>query len=221
MKRVDPLCIGGGALLSVALMSHHPIAHGADFAQVLQSLVKIAPLSAWIHGGMLAALFLILVGLQGLVELLPRERRMPRCAWLLFAMGSISFGAAAIVNGFVVSRLAERYVEQPPSAHERIRPVFHLCHEVNQSLAEVGTMACALSVGMFSLVLWQCLPRVRLLAVVGLAFAVVACLGLLSGHLSLHWHGMTAIVIGQALWLVALAVSWRRCVRSASALSRG
>ncbi|MBK9388314.1 MAG: hypothetical protein IPN34_26130 [Planctomycetes bacterium] len=91
-----------------------------------------------------------------------------------------------------------------------LRPILRLCHEVNQSLAELGTSACALGIAACSLALLSRGPRGRGLGLAGLALAFLALLGLSTELLVLHLHGMGAVVLAQALWLLALAFSLRK-----------
>jgi hypothetical protein len=198
-----------GALASVALMTHHPTASGSDLAAVVQSLARIAALSAFVHGGMIAALGALAFGFQGALRALGPARPALRAAWLCFASGALFLCGAAVTNGFVVGRLAERYVGTDGATLESLRPILRLCHAVNQSLAELGTCALAMGIAACSLVLLSRGKRGRSLGLAGLALGLLTVLGLTSDLLVLDVHGMGYFVLAQALWLLALAVLLR------------
>lgn len=204
------LAMGIGALASVALMTHHPTGHGADFPSFVRALAEIAPLSSIVHGGMLAALGAIAFGFQGALLCLVPSRPLLRGAWLAFASGTLAYGGAAVTNGFIVGRLATRYAREADEVIESARPLFRLCHAANQSMAELGAVASAVGIACASIALLRRGTIGHLLGGAGLLLAFATLLGLGNGLLELDLHGMGAVVLGQALWFLALAAQLRR-----------
>ena len=79
-------------------------------------------------------------------------------------------------------------------------------HSANQTLANAGTVGWGIALVLLSFGLQKQGGSARPIAWFGMLVGGVAGLGIVSGHLSLHLHGMMAVVLGVTLWCVGVAV---------------
>jgi len=79
-------------------------------------------------------------------------------------------------------------------------------HGLNQALASAGTVAWGLALFLLSLPLRRRGGLARATGWFGLLVGAAAGLGIVSGQLSLHVHGMLLVVVGTTLWCVGVAV---------------
>jgi hypothetical protein len=199
------LVLGAGALLSIFLMAHHPTAGSTGLVAAVGEIARKAALSRFVHGGLIACMGLVLLGLVGLSDALGWRLARVRLAMMAYASGFLALAGAALVNGFIVEGLAERYLGAPDGEMEGVRDLLRLCFETNQTLARAGVMGFSAGILCWSLVLLQRAGWAKGIGALGLAAGVLPAAGLLTGHLRLHLHGMTAVVLAQAVWYVAVA----------------
>lgn len=201
--------IAGGMLLAgtiatVAWMARHPTVSAHDLEGALLELAAIAEENRLVHGSIVASSVLAACGLTGLVAQLGVRSLAARAGALAWLLGLVAFAGAALVNGFLLSSLAEDYAGKPAATIEQVRPLLRLCHHANQTLAQAGTLATSAAILAWSLAL---LARgSRGLGVFGLLVGLLPIAGIASRHLTLHLHGMLAVVLAQALWSLAVAI---------------
>lgn len=193
-------------LLTVFAMAHHPTAGGESTAERLASMVRLGALASWVHGILIALVLAIFLGLLAFAARLGWSFPV-RAGAIVYGLGVVCMVGAALVSGFIVPGLAERYVDASRAAMEAAMPAFHLSHEANQALAKVGTVAMSAGIFLWSLVLVNRPGWLRALGLFGLLVGSFPVLGLLLGRLELDVHGMFLVVLGQALWQVA-AGAW-------------
>jgi hypothetical protein len=196
------LCIAAGSVLSVALMLFHPTTAGSG-AAAIEEMAREAARSGWVHGGLVALLALLLAGYAGLAHALGPRSPAVRAGVVAYLLGVLLLSGAALVNGFVVPRLAARYAGLPDPEIQPLVPLLRLCFQTNQTLAQAGTIALSAAIAAWSAVL---LRRARAIGALGLFVGAAPIVGLVSGHLRLHLHGMGAVVLAQAVWGVCVAV---------------
>jgi hypothetical protein len=182
------------ALLSIGVMTHHPVADGHGAA----GIARVAGLSQFVHGVLVALLFAGLL----LVDEFTR-RRMPdgalrRAGRTLYGAGTIALAGAGLVNGFVVPWLAVRYADG--SAAEALDVALHLAGYINRALANAGVIGWSAGIAAWSLGLWSAGGRARVLGGYGLLGAAVLVPLLLFGVLRLNVMGMLAAVAVVVIW---------------------
>lgn len=219
--RASPLLIGAGSVLSLIFMAHHPSTGASGIADAVAEMSREASISRAVHGGLIAVLSAVFLGFLGLSDYLgPRLVRV-RAASLAYGLGVAFMTLAAMVSGFLVPGLASRYAGAPVPELEALGPVLRLCYETNQSMAKAGTVALSVAIFLWS---WTLLGRgtaARAIGALGLLVGVVPVLGLAGGHLDLDVHGMGAVMLGQAVWSVAVAIWWARTRRPSSPAQAG
>jgi hypothetical protein len=205
-----------GSVLSVAAMTHHPSTAASGTAERLSEMTHEATLAGIVHGVLIALMLLVLWGLLRLAGILGWSSSRVQIGAIAYGAGVICMVGAATVSGFVVPGLAEHFVEAAPEIMESSLPVFRLCFEINQALAQIG--AIAMSVGIF---LWSWVLAagagyrrwVRGLGGLGLVVGTLPVLGLLSGSLHLDVHGMLAVLLAQAGWTICIGAWMLRLAR--------
>lgn len=204
--RFSPYFIGVGAVLSVAFMAHHPSVGSADITNAVAEMSREAAISAWAHGGLIVVIAVMLLGFIGLSDFLGFRFLRVRAATLVYGLGVILMMGAALVSGFIVTGLASAYVGEPDSVLQSLQPALRLCYQVNQTLAKAGTVALSAAILLWSWVLLGESRGARAVGVLGILVGAVPALMLFMGHLRLNVHGMGAVVLGEAVWSVAVAV---------------
>ena len=207
--RVAGTLWAASSALSVALMAIHPVARRGELADVVASIVAIAWRERLVHGGLIALMGVGLLGWWRLFERLDLRAATVRVAALAVVAGTLAYVGAALVNGFVVASLAERYARETGAALEPFRDLIRLTWEMNQVFAKAGVLAMGIALAGSGLALRR-YGGAPLLAWSGLLLGVVMAAGSASGHLQLHLHVMLAIVVGQAAWSIATAIQLRR-----------
>lgn len=209
--RSTGLIIGIGAALSVFLMMHHPSIQTRSVADAVVEIGDKAVINRLVHGGLIGLMILVFVGLIGFAEYLGWSLARVRAGVVFYFIGVACMIGAALMNGFVVTGIAATYAAQPGDVLETLKPIFVLCHELNQTLAQAGTVALSIAIFAWSLVLLGRGTAARVIGVLGLLVSAIPIAGLLSGYMQLDLHGMSLIVVAQAIWNVCVALwCWTR-----------
>lgn len=193
------------AVLQLAAMAFHPVAHGDSAAERIASIAAQAPLSAHVHGLLILlvlATWLALAQYSG-----PRAQRpLVRCAERLYGLGVAAMLGAALVNGFAVGHFAARALRAGDAALAAAPSVLLFAASLNQVLAGFGTLLLSCGIAAWALDLWRAPGALaRLVAVYGMT-AAMACWVAYLGGLRLDVAGMGAVMLAQALWYVLLGV---------------
>ncbi len=210
------LCIGIGSLSMIAFMAQHPSVESSGMADMVEEMARKAALSRLVHGALIVVMVLVFHGLMGFVEILGRHLGRVRAGTIAYAVGMGCMIGAALINGFVTAGIASSYAGRSAAELDLLRPVLQLSGEIGRTLAQTGTMALSAAVFAWSCVLLRRNRFACATGVLGLIVGVLPVLGLLSGHLHLHVHGMAGVVFAQAAWSLCVAV-WLFGVRSKSA----
>ena len=91
------------ALLEIAVMIHHPTVKAPDLAQSIVRLREVGPVSAWVHGLLIALMLAVLYGLSEFA--LWRGIRRPgiRVGLIAYAFGVGAMIMATAVSGFMTA----------------------------------------------------------------------------------------------------------------------
>jgi hypothetical protein len=197
-----------GSLATLVLMTQHPTISSHEIGPVLEQLAAIAGRNRLVHGAIIASSVLAAIGFSGLAARLGWRSLAVRAGALAWLLGLIAFAGAAIVNGFVITSLAEDYTGKAAATQDTLKPLFRLCHHANQTLAQAGTLAASVAILAWSLALWR--GGSRGLGIFGIVVGLLPIVGLVSGRLSLDLHGMLAVVLAETAWSTAVAVALLR-----------
>jgi hypothetical protein len=186
-------------------MAQHPSTGASDLAGAIAEMAREASQSRIVHGALIALMVLVFHGLVGFAGALGWPLARVRAGVIGYALGVVCLTLAALTNGFVLPALAERYADRPPAELDALRPLLALAHLASQALATTGVVAMSAAIFVWS---WALLGRGRLAAVVaavGLLTGGAHALGIVTGHLHLHVHGMLGVIVVQAVWSIGVA----------------
>lgn len=193
-------------LLSVFAMAHHPSTGGAGAAERLAEMVRESTISSSVHGGLIALMIATLIGFFTVAGRLGWRRARVQAGAIAYSIGVLCMVGAALVSGFIIAALAERYVDATPAEMEAAMPSFHLASSANQALAKTGAVAMSAGIFFWS---WCMLRGSRLqrgLGALGLLVGLAPAASLLTGRLVLDVHGMLLVVVAQSLWTVGVGI---------------
>lgn len=201
--------IAAATLLAVAMMAHHPTAHADGMSELVAEIARKSALNGFVHGALIALLGVLLFAFAEFSARPGFDRPLTRAARLAFALGVAAAMVAALINGFVVDALAQRYADADAAALESLRHLLRLCWRVNQASAAAGEIARGVAI-----VLWSCallrLGRSRMLGIAGLLLGGAPALLVLLGTLRLDLHGAMLALLAAAAWNLMLAIQlWR------------
>jgi hypothetical protein len=219
MGRAPGIVLILGSILSVAAMTHHPSTGASGTSERLAEMTREATLAGVVHGLLIALMLLVFWGLLRFAGVLGWSSSRVQIGAIAYGVGVVCMVGAATVSGFIVPGLAEHFVEASSEAMESAVPIFRFCFEVNQALAQIGSIAMSVGIFLWSWVLVASSdhPRwVRGLGALGLVVGAFPVLGLLSGGLHLDVHGMLAVVLAQAGWTICIGTWLIQLARSAS-----
>jgi len=204
-QTIAAVTIGLGAVASILLMARHPTTGARDPADVVGEIVAESATTRFVHGALIVVMWAVFLGLVELAGRLGWRRARVRGGAIVYGAGVAAMTGAALVSGFVVPDLAGRYAGSPAPELEGIAPLLRLCFASNQALAAAGVTAMSAGIVLWSTAMLSLASRARPVGLLGLIVGALPVLGLLTGRLRLHLHGMGAVIVAQALWSVAVS----------------
>lgn len=192
-SRAGAWAIVAGTIMSVALMLAHPTELGT---------MQIGPfdINVIVHAVAVLATPLLVFGAWALTKLI--DRPLGALALSFYAFGGVAIMSAAIMSGFVMTQLADA-AHTPGASRTGVdfQSLANLTHWQNQAFANVYTGLAAIAVLLWSIA-WRAAPVQRVL---GLMVGGGTLAWMLTGALTLNVHGMLAVTLGQAAWMLFAA----------------
>lgn len=192
-----------GSALGLLTMALHP-----DGSQLLRDLETYGPRTVLAHGLAIAGLPL---SLFGPVAFSARLRvvgapALGQLALLVYAAASIAAFNAAVASGFVSPMIAERYLALTGPEAELWLSLFRFNGMVNQGFAGIWVFGMGGAMLLWSLAAWRTRLLARSIAGVGLIVGGALVLFIGSGRTHLDVHTVGLIVLGQSVWMIAVAL---------------
>ncbi len=162
------------------------------------------------HALAMVSLVALLLGGLGLTAYLRGDGRLGVAAVVIFGLGVMAAVIAASISGFILPELFRKAARELPETQATWRIMAASIWAVNQTMSKVYSVAAAVAICFWSA---GCLRVGRLsrgIAIYGLASAVLVTLLIAVGHLQLDRHGMTAVVLVQAIWFVGMGAGLLR-----------
>ena len=201
-----------GAVAAIFFMSHHPHGlHGEDALAIFEQAAEHAGLIRFVHVALIGTLFVLTFGHISLAYALGLQRPLARLGLVTYAGGAAALVLAGVLNGLVFPAMAEHYVERNAADAEVAHIVTHFSFELNQALAALGTVAIAIAIGAWSLVLGRVRGAWRWIGIFGITIAAGCAAMVLSGRIQMDVHGFGSLIFAQSAW--ALAAGARLTVR--------
>jgi hypothetical protein len=191
--RAGAWAIVAGTIASVGLMVAHPTGVGA-------MQIGAFDLNQVVHAVAVVATPLLVFGAFALTKLI--DRPLGGVALAFYVFGCVAIMSAATMSGFVMTQLVEAALA-PGASRTGVdfQGLANLTHWQNQAYANVYTGLVAISVLLWSIA-WREAPMQRWLGVI-IGGGTLAWM--LTGTLTLNIHGMLAVTLGQAVWMLFAA----------------
>lgn len=194
------------ALLTVAAMSQHPHPTRGGALGFAQEFSEKATMNVVVHGSLIALISLTAVVMVRFAERLGlRERLTTRVGLAAYIVGSLSMCVAASINGLLLTRFAQRFVDAPADELAMLETLRILCKHGNFVADMVGIVSLCAAMCVWSMELVTRGPR--WLAAVGLAAGVAPLVLLSTGNMPMTVAGFATFVVLHAVWCVAVGVA--------------
>lgn len=194
------------ALLIIFSMLHHPSIQEDSAVSLSAGFSEIASIAKVMHGSII---FLLLLLLYAFVEFSGRLQAIDidsSAALIAFSGGSIAFIVAAAINGFILPSLAVEVAAEPLEIQEIFKIVAKLCMHANQFFAMFGTILSTSAIALWSVSLVKLKGMNKIVGGLGIIFALVIFVWILTGNLLLNISGMTMVTIGFCGWYLCIAL---------------
>src|SRR5450631_2005118 len=208
--RIAGATLAIGTVLEIAAMARHPSVRTSDASQAVHQIADMAVLSCWVHGALLGFTLIVAYGLSEFA--LRRDLRRPliRAGAIAYAAGIVFMLGAAMVSGFIISDLIA-YTPHASSLDLQINAqLLTLCRVLNQTWAKFGVVAMSAGIGLWSIDLLRDSAMGRMIGILGLLVSAVPALAITFGLMHLDVGGMTAVVLLQAIWNIAVGLAMLR-----------
>jgi hypothetical protein len=190
------LISGSAVLLVMGVMHPSAIPFGDNAA-----LARMAFIDAVAHSLAILGTWLVLVGPVGLSRMLGLQRVTVLAALVAFALLALAVVVAAALDGFVVPRLTEQWMNVDSSARGDLRQLIQFCVLLASSLTRIYLLLGAIAISLWSWVIYH--DRLsRGLAWVGAVVGVVGIATLFGGPAYVSVHEVLALVAGEAAWMI-------------------
>ena len=196
-------------------MAHHPSVHAHELTQVVAELRATAGSSALVHGILIALMYLVLFALVEFSVWCGLARAAVRVALIAYGAGVFFMTAAALVSGFIIPRIAVAVPGLAPADPAVIVQFATFAMLFNQAFAHCAAALVSAGIAAWSLELLRGSGAGRrAVGAYGLLTGLGCLLAIVVGMLRLDVHGMTAVVLLQSVWMVALGVLLLREMRA-------
>jgi len=203
--RAAGVAIAFCALVTIVAISHHPTVSARAPAEALTQMVNVAGTDRIVHGTLIAIMAILLYSFAIFSLRRGLHRQTSVAALIAYAAGIAAVIGAALIDGFLTPAIAERYAGAAPDAIKAAVPALVAGALMIQILTKFGFVAMSVAVAFWSADLVATPGVLRATGIMGFASGIVA-IGVLAFAGRLDPHSLSAIVIVQAIWYVAVAV---------------
>ena len=194
------------SLLEVLGMLHHPSVQTSDISQAVEQIARFSRLSAVVHGVLIALMLLIAYGFVDFALRRGLTRPLIRAGGIAYGCGVIVMVGAALVSGFIITDVASLIPHTTAVDLQINLQILLLCRVLNQACANFSAVAMSAGIVCWSLDLCRNSGLLRAVGVFGCLVGLAPAIRLMFGAVHLDVHGMTAVVLAQAAWYVAVAL---------------
>jgi hypothetical protein len=217
-----PLLLAGGATLAVLAFHPHLSPHPAEGMLHLLADARLRTQAAYVHGGLIAMLAVLLYGMLKLAGVLNVRRTPVAFGLIAWSFGAAAMSVAMLLDGFATAQLAGALLqkigagERPQDILQTAPVVFSLVSVVIQVFTKAGF--CAMGVGMCALS-WAGREQARCLGWLGLVVGGLPAFAYVLSGVGLGQHQLMVLVACQGIWYAGAAMSMAKLRSGASALS--
>lgn len=192
-------------LLSLLVLAHHPTIAAHDAHEAASQLGAIATLAGIAHGTLIAMQCALLYALLTWLVSRGLWHALPRAAAMMLVLGAVGVIGAALIDGFMVARVATFPNDGDPDLHI-MSQLIRYSMALNQVLIVAGEAAMSVGFACLSVDLLGLRGGGRWVGVFGLVLGMASLIALLTGQLVLHLHGMQWLFAAQSVWMIGLGV---------------
>jgi len=201
----------GCAVATGTLLASHLPGGGGSFAEVLKAEAAHQLSDAFVHGGFIVTLSVLIVCFAVWSRMLPRTLDRVRIGatvgMVMFCVGCGGMMASMVLDGFAAPAIAARFVAaDAPDSLANAQLLFIFCGTLIRILMPLGLAFQAAAMLSWSWVLLQVAGCSRVVGVFGAACAIASLVLFLAfTKLSARW--LPAVIITQVVWYFGVAAS--------------
>jgi hypothetical protein len=190
-----------GTLAMVGVMALHPsgVSHAPEAGTVLQ-------LGFIVHAVAIAVAPILTFGAFILSRSIGLANAASVLAFFFYAFGAIMVMLAAVMSGFVATRLIDMQLAATGADQQMLHALLRLEWILNQSFATLHVAFFSAAIALYALAWSGKGALAAAVQVTGFLIGIGIFAWLLSGTLVLNVHGMGAVVLAQGAWSILAAV---------------
>ena len=190
-----------GSFGGMVTMAIHPTAGGA---LTPEQVAHLATTSAIAHSLAMVSFVVVFLGVCGLVRRIAVGDRIAFSGLVVYGVACVAVLIATAVSGFIVPGMMRLMARDVPAAAPQWKLMITSIFQINQAFSRIYTVATSLAIILWSISVLRSGGLGRNVAYYGCVIAPLIILGIVSGHLRMDVHGMGAVVLGQAIWFIAV-----------------
>ena len=210
ITRINARTIGvvliAATLLQILAMAHHPSVASHNISEVLDQIAQVSQTSAWVHGALIGLLLIVLYVYAEYARRRGMERPLVCAGLIAYGAGIAAMIVAAMMSGFVIARVAAAAPHIGAADLQVSAQLLNFTSTLNQVFANTGAILMSVGIIAWSVDLLLAPRLARPLAILGLLIGLVPAAALALGFLHLDVHGMTWVVLLQAVWNIGVGV---------------
>ena len=221
-ERLSGLALIAGSLATILTMSLHPSGRIAP-----ERIESVAKMLVAVHALVLASLPFLFLGAFGMSRRLASAGRLPMVALVLYAFALVSIMNAAVTDGLVSPHILREIVGATPAPLDGWRIALRYNGWLDEAFAQVYVVASSSAILLWSAAMLSSStvssssttrggapPRV--VAIYGCVLGPLTLIAMFSGLFSRAPHALGMLVIGEALWFIAVGAFLFRAGKPAS-----
>jgi heme A synthase len=203
--RKSGLAFIAGSLGGIVTMAIHPTGGGTLAPDQVEHLAMMSGIA---HSIALVSFLVLFLGAIGLTRrLASREApgnpdRLALAALATYAFAAVALMLATSVSGFVIPDIWRHMLRDTAANAPQWKLVADAVFQFNQAFARIYSIAASLAILLWSISALRNGGLSRGIAIYGCIIAPLITVLIAVGHLRLNVHGMTAVVLAHAIWLV-------------------
>jgi hypothetical protein len=197
---------GGGAILSLVVLAHHPTVAGAVGADAMAKISDLSASNRLVHGGLIVVVTAFWAAMANLGYYLGTAKPSVRIGMQLYAMGSFAMILAMLFDGFVISDFVSTVASGSTDAGSAAFIVLKFCSVIIQILTKFGLIATVAGIAFYSATLFRGAGFVRAAGAIGLLSGVATLVSVMLMGVRLNPHTLLLIFGTQALWYLLIAI---------------
>lgn len=206
--RKSAIALLAGSLGGILTMAVHP--HGS-FGLTSEQADHLALTSAIAHSLAIISFLGMFLGACGLTRRLTARTgaandRLALAAIVTYGFAAVAIFIAATVDGFILPTIMRHMTQDIASALPIWHVVISAIFQINQSFAQIYTVAASLAIVLWSVSALRNGGLGRGIALYGCIVSAILVVLVAVGHIKFNIHGMAAVVLSQAIWFIGVAL---------------